>query len=61
MRLFAREWPPNAGLKIRLAGFGVSNFVDEPPADLFGDGERKKRERLSQTLDDLRRRFGLGA
>ncbi|MBR4523645.1 MAG: DNA polymerase IV [Kiritimatiellae bacterium] len=61
LRLFAREWPPNAGLKIRLAGFGVSNFVDEPPADLFGDGERKKRERLSQTLDDLRRRFGLGA
>ena len=38
----------------------LRDLVD-PPADLFGDGERKKRERLSQTLDDLRRRFGLGA
>lgn len=58
LKLFGREWPQNAYLKIRLAGFGVSDFTGEPPPDLFGDDERKKRERLSHALDDLRRRFG---
>ena len=63
LELFDREWPPNARHKVRLVGFGVTNFTDRPPedqSDLFGASpltERmRKRERLSEALDAIRRR-----
>ncbi len=47
---------------VRLIGFGVARLADHPPAqpDLFetADGSRARRERLSRTVDDIRRRFG---
>lgn len=57
LRLFDREWPANGLRTIRLAGFGVTNFIAAPEDDLFGNAEREKRERLSAALDELRRRF----
>ena len=47
---------------VRLVGFGVTNIQETPDApglELFpdpGDARRKKRERLSEALDDLRER-----
>ena len=47
---------------VRLVGFGVSNIQESPDArgpELFPDSDdtrRRKRERLSETLDDLRER-----
>ena len=57
LELFDREWPVNELRTIRLAGFGVANFTGAPEDDLFGGGEREKRERLSDALDELRRRY----
>ena len=56
LELFDREWPVNASRILRLVGFGVGNFTDRPEMDLFDDESRRKRERLSETLDALRRR-----
>ena len=69
LTLFDREWPLHATGKtrrpdpcIRLVGFGVTNFQGEPESSgpmLFADPSdesRKKRERLSETLDALRNR-----
>ena len=53
--------PPSAS-PVRLIGFGVSDiqpFPDDGEPVLFAsdaDSRRKKRERLSETLDDLRNR-----
>lgn len=56
LKLFDREWPVNAARILRLVGFGVGNFTDRPEEDLFGDEARRKREKLSETLDALRHR-----
>ena len=69
LSLFDREWPARTtgrtrreGPFVRLIGFGVTNFQDEPDSSgpmLFADPSyesRKKRERLSETLDALRNR-----
>jgi nucleotidyltransferase/DNA polymerase involved in DNA repair len=53
--LFDSEWPVGAARILRLVGFGVGNFTSEPEEDLFGDEDRRKRERLSETLDSIRR------
>ena len=61
LALFDREWPAGRKPKtIRLIGFGVTNIQDSPGDDepsLFANPEdetRKKRERLAETLDNLR-------
>ena len=57
--LFDREWPPGTRRTIRLAGFGVTDFVDsriDPEPSLFPSplaGQLEKRERLSAVLDRL--------
>ncbi len=63
LKLFEREWPEGrAKYTVRLIGFGVANLQDFPEDSepmLFADPEdesRKKRERLSETLDALRER-----
>ena len=63
LRLFDREWPEgSAKYTVRLVGFGVANLQDFPEDSepmLFADPEdesRRKRERLSETLDALRER-----
>ncbi len=47
---------------VRLIGFGVSDLVDQPPAQLLLFGQegagQEKRERLSQSVDRLQARFG---
>ncbi len=53
--LFDSEWPVGAARILRLVGFGVGNFTSEPEENLFGDEDRRKRERLSETLDSIRR------
>ena len=62
LTLFDREWPPGSRRTVRLVGFGVTNFTDRPgesQTDLFGapslDERMKKRERLSDALDAIRR------
>ncbi len=61
LALFDREWPKQRRHKpIRLIGFGVTNFQDAPDDlgptlfDIPDEESRKKRERLSATLDALR-------
>ena len=63
LRLFDREWPEgSAKYTVRLVGFGVANLQDFPEDSeptLFADPDeeaRRKRERLSETLDSLRER-----
>ncbi len=63
LELFDREWPPGTRRTVRLVGFGVTNFTEEPPTeetDLFGvspEAEKmKKRERLAAALDAIHRR-----
>ena len=63
LKLFDREWPEGrAKYTVRLIGFGVANLQDYPEDSepmLFADPEdesRRKRERLSETLDALRKR-----
>ena len=57
--LFDREWPPGTRRTVRLAGFGVTDFVDsraDPEPSLFPSplaGQLEKRERLSAVLDKL--------
>lgn len=55
---------------VRLVGFGLSALASSPgqdELDLFGEGDRpfddkrERRERLSDTLDALRRKFGRSA
>ncbi len=50
---------------VRLIGFGVSDLQDRPPEQLslFGgeDAERRKHERLSHSVDQLRQRYGVDA
>lgn len=65
LELFDALWPRDIPLKsgsdaVRLIGFGVTNITDSPAAEkqmaLFespGDEKRKKRERLSEIIDDL--------
>ena len=63
LQLFDQAYPPRAR-SIRLIGFGVTNIQDHPENDepsLFADPtdeRQRKRERLSDTLDALRERFG---
>lgn len=56
LSLFDCEWPVGAARILRLVGFGVGNFTAEPEECLFGDEDRRKRERLSEALDSIRRR-----
>ena len=63
LELFDREWPPGTCRTVRLIGFGVSNFTNNPgdgQPDLFGESpleaQMKKRERLSAALDAIHRR-----
>ena len=63
LALFDREWPKGSSkYTVRLVGFGVANLQDYPEDSepmLFDDPmdeSRKKRERLSETLDTLRER-----
>lgn len=50
---------------VRLIGFGVGDLQDRPPEQLslFGgeDAARRKQERLSHSVDQLRQRFGANA
>lgn len=63
LQLFDQAYPPRSR-SIRLIGFGVTNIQDHPENDepsLFADPtdeRQRKRERLSDTLDALRERFG---
>ena len=62
LALFDREWPDGRARRkpVRLIGFGVANFTDEPEGDvpsLFetpDDAKRRRQEKLSETLDALR-------
>jgi nucleotidyltransferase/DNA polymerase involved in DNA repair len=61
LELFDREWPAGSCRSVRLVGFGVTNFTnepDDPQGDLFGPSplveQMRKRERLSAALDSLR-------
>ena len=60
LALFDQAMPPTWKGAIRLVGFGVTNFADSPDdgqPSLFDspdDVRRKKRERLSEALDNLR-------
>ena len=45
-------------LGIRLTGVSASEFSDEPNEDLFPDADRARRERLAETTQALRERFG---
>ncbi len=61
LSLFDREWPEGARHKpIRLIGFGVTNFQNLPDDigptlfEMPDEEARRKRERLSATLDALR-------
>lgn len=63
LELFDREWPPGQCKTIRLIGFGVTNFTNNPSEsqlDLFGETQieslMKKRERLFATLDAIRKK-----
>ena len=63
LKLFDNEWPIGTRRTVRLVGFGVTNFTYEPPdeeTDLFGPSklseQMRKRERLSDALDAIRRR-----
>ena len=65
LELFDKEWPLGTRRTVRLVGFGVTNFTDQPieaQADLFGDPalneQMRKRERLSDALDEIHRRGG---
>lgn len=65
LALFDAMWPANEPFRsgssaVRLIGFGVTNIRNSPDSscqlDFFGSAdseERKKRERLSETLDRL--------
>lgn len=62
LALFDAAWPETGGKKwtVRLVGFGVSDFTEDPGAGeptLFGPDPRvamrEKRERLSDALDSL--------
>ena len=65
LQLFNEALPPSAlapKSSYRLIGFGVTNIQDSPDDEpsLFPDPDdekRRKRERLSETLDALRDRF----
>ena len=64
IRLLDEMWTPGCPRCVRLIGFGVDNFTDSREAeapDLFGECNARdellqKRERLSETLDRLRKR-----
>ena len=63
LELFDREFPAGRRHRpVRLIGFGVTNFQDAPDDlgptlfDVPDDVSRRKRERLSETLDALRDR-----
>ena len=55
VRLFDETW---SGDPVRLLGMGVSGIVDAAQLDLFERGASSRDERLDQTLDALRARFG---
>ena len=64
LELFDREWPPGQCRTVRLIGFGVSNFTENPgdaQPDLFGESQvetqMKKRERLAAALDAIHRQM----
>jgi DNA polymerase-4 len=67
LELFDREWPEGARRKVRLIGFGVTNFTDGNAVAMQGDlfavtsdpDEIAKRERLSEALDSIRLKFRL--
>jgi len=49
---------------VRLIGFGAAGLTRQPPsADLLesATGERRRRELVSRAMDELNRRYGLGA
>ena len=50
------------GRAVRLVGVGLSDWaVEEPTGDLFGDDPtRRRQQRLYQTLDQVKARFGRG-
>lgn len=54
--LLGRLDEPESG--VRLTGVSVSDFAQEPAADLFPDEDRERRERLAATAHALRERFG---
>ncbi|MGN0846372.1 MAG: DNA polymerase IV [Kiritimatiellia bacterium] len=60
LELFDREWPEGARRRIRLIGFGVTDFTatrEDPEPSLFPSplaGEMAKREKLAVILDRLR-------
>ncbi len=59
LELFDREWPPTARRRVRLVGFGVTDFTTDatlPAPSLFelpNDQQRSKRENLAAILDKL--------
>ena len=60
VRLFEKTWP--SGKRVRLIGVGASHF--ETPARQLGlwDGSSfEVEQRLQETLDALRERYGCGA
>ena len=64
LELFDREWPPGQCRTVRLIGFGVSNFTENPgdaQPDLFGESQvetqMRKRERLAAALDAIHRQM----
>jgi len=67
LSLFDREWPEGAANAVRLVGFGVCDFRDEPeepgeelfetPLSGLAD-EMRRRERLSDALDAIAGRIG---
>ena len=57
LALFDREWPPTGRRRVRLIGFGVTDFTTEEPGSapsLFPsplEEQLRKRERLAAVLD----------
>jgi len=58
-RELLRAWlGRNAGAKIRLLGVGCSNLAPAQQPDLFGDDSLQPANRVDQTVDAIRDRFG---
>ncbi len=59
VRLLEKTWPP--GKRVRLIGLGVSHFESPGRQLSLWDSSFEDEQRLQETLDGLRARYGRGA